>query len=204
MGSKIKRFFTLVVFCVTVFSLAAQEFDWEDPRINWSWDNNRHTFTINAGYNSIVGILTRYTLIDIISSFAQNIPEEEINKVANLPYGNYGFQYHYNTHKWFRVGMKFSGDINRTNINDKTDYISYLNILASAQFTYYNENRWRVYSGIDAGMSIMLVPQSKNTLVLPALNITPVGFSYGRGFIVFAEINLGSDAVIKGGIGLRL
>ncbi len=203
MGSKIiQRLTATVILCAITIPLMAQEFDWEDPRINWNWDNNRHTVTIHAGYNSIQGILSQKFITKILDR--ANTETNTNYNITNTPYGYYGIQYHYNINKWCRTGMKFSADINRMTINDNTQFVSYLNLLASAQFTYYNENKWRVYSGADAGLCILLLPHINSTKVLPAVNITPLGFSYGRGFIVFAEINLGSDAVIKGGFGLRL
>lgn len=205
MGCKIKKYILasalLALVSAPVFS---QQFDWEDPRINWNWDNNRHTFTINAGYNSIVGILTRQIFNAFYTIQNSDDNSESVNLISHTPYGDYGFQYHYNTHKWMRVGMKFNADVNRANINDVTRYISYLNLMASVQFTYYNENKWRVYSGMDIGMSGLIVPHFKTFNAGLALNITPIGFSYGRAFILFAELNLGSDAIIKGGFGLRL
>ncbi len=204
MGSKIRQIAAIAIMCATITPMFAQQFDWDDPRINWNWDNNRNTVTITAGYNSILGILTQSLFTFIYAAQNPDVDISQIKVQTNIPYGNYGLQYHYNTHKWFRVGAKFNADINKTTINDKAQYMSYFNIMASAQFTYYNENKWRIYSGLDIGINGLHVPQFNSFGVGFAFNLTPLGVSYGRGFIVFAELNLGYDAIAKAGFGLRL
>lgn len=194
----------MIVLCCAISPLYAQQFDWDDPRINWEWDNNRHSFTINAGYNSIIGILTKEIFMAAYSATHNDTNGDAVQIISNTPYGDYGFQYHYNTHKWLRFGLKFNADINQTNINDKTQYISYLNLMASAQFTYYNERKWRVYSGLDIGVNGLIVPQFNSFSAGLAFNVTALGVTYGRGFILIAELNLGSDAIAKAGFGLRL
>ena len=175
------------------------QFDWNDPKLNWAWDNNRHTVTLTAGYNSLIGIYSQ----QILEEYLKNDLDNGTVITSNQAYGNYGIQYHYNFLKWLRLGMKLSFDVNKLTIDANVITTYYANLMPSLQFTYYNTDRWRVYSGIDLGVTFYVL-KNYFTQTLPAFNITPIGFSYGRGIILFVETNVGFDAVIKGGIGIRL
>lgn len=205
MGSPLMKRLTISITCLMTALTAMAQFNWDDPKLNWAWDNNRHSFSLTAGYNSFMGIDAKNFITNaIIPEFERrgyDLTKEDINK--NQPYGNYGIQYHYNFLKWLRFGVKLDFDVNKLTINNDVKTIFYSNVLPSLQFTYYNTDYWRVYSGIDAGISILVFPKML-TLPMPAINITPIGFSYGRGIIVFVETNIGFDAIIKGGVGLRL
>lgn len=195
-----KKYFYILLFSFVCTNAIAQQFDWDDPRINWDWDHNRHSFSISAGYNSLYGIGVK-KIVKAISDESGNA-NMTINR--NNPLGHYGFQYHYNVLEWLRLGTKITNDVNRITNDSITNHLLMVNVMFSTQFTYYNKPRWRVYSGIDVGAAMLIDVGTKVHNFLPALNITPIGFSYGRGFYVFVETNLGADSLIKGGIGLRM
>lgn len=199
MGRKVKILFILLSLTCSV---VAQQFDWNDPKINWAWDNNRHTVAITAGLNSFYGF---YTPEQVKRGFNNATDIYQALEYSSWnPYGQYGIEYYYNFLKWLRFGGKINLDVSKTNFTDANHSTTYINLMASLQFTYYNEVRWRVYSGIDLGYTSFFDNISKYHANMLGVNITPLGFSYGRAVCIFFELNIGNDAIAKAGISLRL
>lgn len=81
-------------------------------------------------------------------------------------------------------------------------------ILPSIQFNYINEEYIRLYSGLDLGVCLYQTYNSsldKPHLLqtLASFNLTLVGIKFGKDVYGLAEANIGSDALIKAGVGMR-
>lgn len=139
-------------------------------------------------------------------------------------YGSYGLHYYHQIKPWLQVGGKISAEafsyLNYTDttlsVLAKKENFIFLNITPSVRFTYLNRPWVRLYSGIDLGLGMILgryqnsnntnetsSEDTKNNPFYPAVNITPIGISVGKGFFGMLETNIGTDSFIKIGIGAR-
>lgn len=170
-----------------------------------------------SGYSAMVGLVSAIFVLPI-SAIA--------GKGMDLKYyGGYGIHYYYQINHWLQVGCKTTTeamsyisytDSTKKVIDTRSDYV-FLNITPSVRFTYLNRPWVRLYSGIDAGLGILVGGNSKSNSsgeessdgkskgnnCYPAINITPIGISVGKGFFGMLETNIGSEAFIKVGIGAR-
>ena len=118
-------------------------------------------------------------------------------------------------------------DIRHSHLN-----VHWASVMGSVQFTYYNKGLWKLYSGVDLGVLAYLTEEKYYTgdkagttdiryptidtnkegessednkifTFLPALDITPFGFTVGKQVYGMAELNVGLDSFIKVGIGAR-
>jgi len=127
--------------------------------------------------------------------------------------GTYGLDYYYQVNKWFRPGTKIVYEGLTTSIYDTTDALvnhyntSTLSVMPSVQFSYLNRKYVKLYSGIDLGVAVIFDDnkQGSNTSsTFFAFNLTVLGVRVGNDRIFgVVETNIGMDALIKGGFGVR-
>lgn len=127
--------------------------------------------------------------------------------------GTYGLDYYYQVNKWFRPGAKIVYEGLTTSIYDTTDALvnhyntSTLSIMPSVQLSYLNRKYVKLYSGIDLGVAVIFDDnkQGSNTSsTFFAFNLTVLGVRVGNDRIFgVVETNIGMDALIKGGFGVR-
>ena len=118
--------------------------------------------------------------------------------------GTYGLDYYYQVNKWFRPGAKIVYEGLTTSIYDTTDALvnhyntSTLSIMPSVQLSYLNRKYVKLYSGIDNKQG------SNTSSTFFAFNLTVLGVRVGNDRIFgVVETNIGMDALIKGGFGVR-
>ena len=114
---------------------------------------------------------------------------------------------------WFRPGAKIVYEGLTTSIYDTTDALvnhyntSTLSIMPSVQLSYLNRKYVKLYSGIDLGVAVIFDDnkQGSNTSsTFFAFNLTVLGVRVGNDRIFgVVETNIGMDALIKGGFGVR-
>lgn len=159
------------------------------------------TMEVSLGY----GTPSFYAMMDTFISTMPFIPKEHVgashsNGILHLEVTSYS-----QSRKW-RYGGEANVEFfhafegmtanNYYNISPKVDY-----------FWSSAEKRFRLYSGLSAGVLLRTakytdqdnVKYSRNS-VIPALNITPIGVRYGGQFGVNVEINMGSRAIVHGGV----
>jgi len=125
--------------------------------------------------------------------------------------GTYGIDYYYQVNKWFRPGAKFVYEGLSTTVTDSTGivnkyYTSTISLMPSVQFTYLNKKYVKLYSGFDIGITNLSDTNkaNSNSSTILGLNITPIGIRVGNEHVFgVIETNIGMDALIKGGIGVR-
>ena len=127
--------------------------------------------------------------------------------------GTYGLDYYYQVNKWFRPGAKIVYEGLTTTVRDSTNAIvnhyntSTLSIMPSVQFSYLNKKHVKLYSGIDIGLGTIFddnKQSSGTSSTFCAFNLTVIGIRVGNNNIYgMVETNIGMDALIKGGFGVR-
>ena len=216
------------LLCLTMLSAtlsltahAQEEVQQEAQPYTYNWSDYRHSLSVSVGIPSGY-YLFREILVDIwVSAF---------DRAKNGKYyGAYSMQYHYQCLKWLRTGFKASWEGDSHDIygkkDDDTEYLKghsfghTVSLMPSLQFTYLNKRHVQLYSGLDVGVNVMLRenhyvngytdgngnPDNVSYTFLPAFNITPIGVCFGNERVYgLAEINLGADAIFKGGIGVHL
>lgn len=135
------------------------------------------------------------------------------NKTDTKFIGTYGLDYYYQVNKWFRPGAKVVYEGLTTTIYDSTDALvnhyntSTLSVMASAQFSYLNKKYVKLYSGIDLGVTTVFddnKQSSSSPSTMVAFNLTVIGVRAGNDKIFgIVEANVGMDALIKAGFGVR-
>lgn len=211
---------TMLLATLSLTAHAQEEVQQETQPYNYSWSDYRHSLSVTVGIPSGY-YLFREILVDIwVSAFdhAKN----------GKYYGAYSMQYHYHCLSWLCTGFKASWEGDSHDIYGKQDETEYLkghsfghtvSLMPSLQFTYLNKRHVQLYSGLDVGVNVMLRenhyvngytdsdgnPDNVNYTFLPAINVTPIGVCFGNERVYgLAEVNLGADAIFKGGIGVHL
>ncbi|MBR6117485.1 MAG: hypothetical protein IKQ11_01335 [Paludibacteraceae bacterium] len=190
-----------------------------NARESHAWGDYRHSISITAGCPSGY-FLGRELLVDIWVSAADHAGNSKY-------YGTYGMEYHCQCLSWLRVGFKalWEGDSHDVYTDkEKTTLKGHsfghtAALMPSIQFTYLNLRYVQLYAGVDVGAELMLRHTRyedgysdgngyKNSISyswLPALNVTPFGVSVGNDYVYgMLELNVGSDAIVKAGLGFRL
>ena len=207
-----KRFIGLCLILLSALALQpadAQEYNWSDYR---------HSLSITAGCPSGY-LLCRELFVDVWVSAADHAGNSKY-------FGSYGLQYHYQCLPWLRAGFKalWEGDSHDVYADkEKTTLKGHsfghtTALMPGVQFTYLNKRYVQLYSGVEVGLEVMLrqvhyldgytASNGKQTSLsytfLPAINITPIGVCFGNERVYgLVEVNVGSDAIFKGGLGVH-
>ncbi len=162
-----------------------------------------------TGFGSFVGLFKA-----IGEGIAAGIGKSEYHTKHT---GTYGIDYYYQMNSWLRVGGKAVYEGYNTTVNDTLGVvvdkynISFVSVMPSVQFSYLNKKLVKLYSGVDLGASFILCPDKKedgtpytSCQAIFAFNIVPIGIRVGNDKVYgLVETNLGYDAFIKAGIGVR-
>lgn len=186
-----------------------------------AWQENPHSLSISAG--AVSGFYLAKSLfswIPVAAGHSQNVKY----------YGNYGLQYYYQTKRWCRVGVKgnWEGDFYDLYTAKKDDpkalkkgvtFDHAVSLVASAQFTYLNNEHVQLYSGLDAGAAAYIKDtryeagyddgkgnsHPVQVTWLPAFNLTPIGVAFGSWRVFgYFETNIGYEAFAKIGLGVHI
>lgn len=162
-----------------------------------------------SGVGTIVDLF-RFTIEGIAYSFQDN------RKAQNKFIGTYGLDYYYQVNSWFRPGIKATYEGVRTtlydsnNVNINRYYTSMVTVMPSVQFSYLNRRLVKLYSGIDVGIGFFFGNNTNSENSSPnlspsvAFNITPIGIRVGNEHVFgLVETNIGFDALVKAGFGVR-
>lgn len=208
-----KRFLIISILAICSLNIVAEEVEYP------------HQISINAG--AISGFyLGAGWLIDVAESV------NGYNGQLKY-FGDYSLTYHYQLLDWMRIGFKgvYEGSGNRIYTEKLKDNPSafqcgyhstnWASLMVSVQFTYIHKDMVRLYSGVDLGLgAVMLADNYRDgyyyeneegerfqhhltSQFFPAFDITPIGVNVGRRIYGIAEVNFGTDALIKLGIGGR-
>lgn len=178
---------------------------------------------INAGFFSTSGGI-RYGIGgfgDIMDGFYYG---GNRNIGINL-YGHYGMHYYHQLLRWLQLGVKATVEPmsikqyeygSKTKLAKETQKV-FATLMPSVRFTYINKPKFRLYSGVDMGLRYYsrhdnnykaeaensAVEESRVQLISGAVNVTPIGMTFGSKLYGLFETNLGFDALLKIGIGYR-
>lgn len=154
------------------------------------------------------------SIFDLFKVVIEGVGNSFSNKKTDTKFiGTYGIDYYYQVNSWFRPGAKVVYEGLSTTIYDSTDALvnhyntSTLSFMASTQFSYLNKKHVKLYSGIDLGVATIFddnKESSSSSTTLFAFNLTPIGIQIGNDRIFgFVETNIGMDALVKAGFGVR-
>lgn len=211
-----KRIFSV---CLIALMATTSIYSQEVNNNEYDWSEYRHSLSISAGAPSGYWLM-RTILVGVWVAAADHAGESNY-------YGAYSMQYHYQALKWLRAGFKVSWEGDGHNIYAEKEQENLKGyafghsaaLMASCQFTYLNRRHVQLYSGLDFGVEAMLSTNRYingyknsdgetyhvNSAWLPAINVTPIGVAFGNERVYgLAEVNIGSDALFKAGIGVHL
>jgi len=194
------------------FFASGQEQQYLEPEPNNSYTfdmSPRNELSVSIGSVSLFG-----GIFDIFKIVAEGVGNGLANNQTNTRFiGTYDLEYYYQVNSWFRPGAKFIYEGLTTTIYDSTDALvnhyntSTISVMASAQFSYLNRKHVKLYSGIDFGIAVIFDDNKQSSHLstsLFAFNITPIGVRIGNDNIFgLIETNIGLDAIIKVGFGVR-
>ncbi len=165
---------------------------------------------ISASVGIPSGFGTVFDLFKVIIEGTVNAIGGHQNTETNF-IGTYGLDYHYQVNSWFRPGLKLVYEGLSTKVTDtnnllvKQYYTTTLSIMPGVQFSYLNRKHVKLYSAVELGVTFLFdnnKPAYSTTLF--AVNVTPFGLRAGNEKIFgMMETNLGMDALIKAGVGVR-
>lgn len=140
-------------------------------------------------------------------------------------YGCWSLTYHYQALDWMRVGGKFVYEgsgyefyTDKAKTTKKGHHtLNWFGFMATVQFTYLRTDFVKLYAGFDLGIGgVVSVDRYKAGFksdngknveregsVIPAFDITPFGILFGRSVYGVVELNIGTDAFVKAGCGVR-
>lgn len=174
---------------------------------------------ISAGPISLIGTVV-YGSVGFFEAIGSGISKKDMEMKL---YGEYGLNYHYNVKHWCQIGVKaivesasitHYTDTFRSAIQDKYT-MALISVMPSVRFTYLNRPWVRLYSGVDLGACYLLntsnfdsqkesqESDNKSSNFVFAFNVTPIGINVGKKFYGMVETNIGYEAFIKAGIGVR-
>ena len=169
---------------------------------------NSNEISVSAGTVSGFG-----AVVDVLKIVIEGVGNGITHNKADTKFvGTYGIDYYYQVNKWLRPGAKFIYEGLSTTISDSTGtvvnhyYTSTISFMPSVQFSYLNRKYVKMYSGIDLGLTVLFDnnKQNSNSQPLFGFNITLVGIRVGNDRIYgLLETNIGMDALIKAGFGVR-
>ena len=157
-----KKLIITILLILTSANMFSQEYNTEAE----DWKQHRNEITIGAGPLA----LNPYYLVTWIIDVADAIGHNNYKSMNSMFYGNYSFNYHYQTLEWLKVGFKATyegrgsdyyeyldkdkkivSDIKHSHMN-----VHWASLMGSVQFTYYNKGLWKLYSGADLGILMYL------------------------------------------------
>lgn len=118
---------------------------------------------------------------------------------------SYSVSYNYYTKKWlsFNTRLSYSGSYRYvyTGTDSHVDYLEVtpcVTLMEMVRFHYMNKEKVRLYSSIGAGVSLAV------DSLLPSLQFTFFGVSFGKKVFGFVEMGMGTEYIsYLGGIGYR-
>ena len=217
MKTKVKVITLAIIALITMpFFAVGQEQDSttskiyiQEPETNtYSFDMApRNEISVSAGTISGFG-----AVFDFFKVLIEGIGNSFSHRGTDTKFiGTYGIDYYYQVNKWLRPGAKFVYEGLSTTITDSTGvinkyYTSTVSLMPSVQVTYLNKKYVKLYSGFDIGITNLSDTNKANSTssTILGLNLTPIGIRVGNEHIFgVIETNIGMDALIKGGIGVR-
>lgn len=175
--------------------------------VAFSQENSKgfKTQEISAG----IGGLSFWPLVANIGCDSHE-PQGMLESLYGKKYGDehytpsFSISYNYFTkkHLSFKTRISYCASYNYvyTGIDSHVDYLDVspcVNIMELIQFTYLNKEKVRLYSSVGAGISLY-------DGVLPAIQFTLFGVSFGKRIFGFVEYGSGMEyLLLHGGIGYR-
>ncbi len=139
---------------------------------------------------------------------------------SHITYGDTkgGFQltggYQRQLASWFSAGVAgaWAGTSQSIYVNgvDRGDReMQFLTLIAEGRAHWLRRPSVRLYTGIGIGMNAVNdkfvgLADSKDTLIMPAFQVVPIGIRVGRDWGGYAELALGTNGVLKAGLSRRL
>lgn len=167
----------------------------------------RNEISVSAGTISGFG-----AVFDLFKVLIEGIGNSFAHRGTDTKFiGTYGIDYYYQVNSWFRPGAKFVYEGLSTTITDSTGivnkyYTSTVSLMPSVQFTYLNKKYVKLYSGFDIGVTNLSDnnKNNSNSSTILGVNLTPIGIRVGNEHIFgVIETNIGMDALVKAGFGVR-
>ena len=200
-----KKFIVVLFLILVSYSSFAQD--------NFSFLQEDKKNELSIGYGPINGMTFLEGFVNIFVAIGESIGKTHRDNVS-YP-GLFTLEYHYQINKSLNLGAKAiyrTRSYDRYRDTDNSFVGHYANhaytILPSLQYTYINEEYLKLYSGLDAGVCLYETYNSSSDTprlmqVFPSFNLTVIGLKYGKDVYGLAEVNLGSDALVKAGLGMR-
>lgn len=212
-----KKRFGIAIIVLTLLAPTLQAQEQEESY-------KRHEIGVNAGLFSIAGgVWQGIGAFDDMARYSSYNSSK--TSTALTLYGHYSLHYYYQLLSWMQLGVKataeplhikyYTYEPDRT--LGKESQKLFATFMPSVRFTYINKPKFRLYSGVDLGIRLYsnhyqnyrteednsAVVESRMWLLGGAINVTPIGLTFGRSLYGLFETNLGYDSLIKVGIGYR-
>lgn len=123
-----------------------------------------------------------------------------LNKVIAV-----GFQLSYT--KIGRSGTSYDYSYNSSYTHEITDNL--WQGIANVRFRYLNTPSFSMYSGVGMGVTMDFYQETENTTkssgqkLLPAGQLTLLGFRVGRAFSFFGEFGIGTNSIVNAGVSYK-
>lgn len=211
MKTKVVAIAFAILMAVPFVSYSQEEPVTSAPKYYYD-DETVHRNEISATIGTTSGAGTIIDLFKIVIEGVANSIGKNY-KTDTKFIGTYGIDYYYQVNSWFRPGVKIGYEGLVTNVYDTTMnlvnhyHTSTVTVMPSVQFSYLNRKYVKLYSGIDIGFACFFDNNKNNTspgTTIFAMNLTPIGIRVGNEWVYgLVETNIGFDAFIKAGIGVR-
>lgn len=126
--------------------------------------------------------------------------------------GAVNIAYSYRFKKWFELSLIFSySGYFRQFYDTMTDRPAFrqngfsVSFVPFVRFVWLNRPVVKMYSGLGIGCSFAgdVTPLERSTVIIPAIDITPIGIKVGKKIYGLAEVSLGTTGAVSAGIGYR-
>lgn len=169
---------------------------------------DKHELRLGAGSFSLSSILLLSREIDFqnrnINDLRNEILEADTYLSKKMFRGIYSLSYTYHSRNWLQYGgtVSFAATTlsSRDNHTDEKvkDFNSYMvSVMPTVRFVYLYRDKVQLYSGVSFGLVV------STDYIVPWLDATLFGCSFGRNFFGFAEIGAGLGGWGRLGIGYR-
>jgi len=167
-----------------------------------SFEQTTDTFPKIFDNRGLVGYL-----IDPVFDYAKNDFELSLGKLSDQIFP-ISFSYYRRLKTWFWVGgtLNLISNADKPFLINKTNDLIYIGIAPAIRFSYLNERKVMLYSGLAVGAAL-------SWGILPYFQVTAIGFSYsfnkkycylfGSGLYIGGELGWGLKGILNLNVGYR-
>lgn len=193
--------FTLALFFSGMLSTYGQEQDMSKESKKKNQSDLPNDFYASYGTGTVFYFIEREDLkANTLSGTFLVGFSRSLNKVIAV-----GFQLSYT--KIGRSGASYDYSYNSSYTHEITDNL--WQGIANVRFRYLNTPSFSMYSGVGMGVTMDFYQETENTTkssgqkLLPAGQLTLLGFRVGRAFSFFGEFGIGTNSIVNAGVSYK-